>query len=98
MNRQPWQIYFDEFERRAARVPDQLFERDEAFSSAAHDAYRATADHLSREERWEDGRTLVVTHAFGQTVKEWIGRGEYDWEALRERLRVQWEEWNGVSD
>jgi hypothetical protein len=97
MERQPWEIYFDEFERRAARVPEQLFEREQAFSDAAHEAYRATADRLTREERWDDDRTLVITHAFGQTLKEWITHGDYDWGSLRERLRVRWEEWQGDS-
>lgn len=86
MSRPAWQIYYDEFHRLAARVPDQRFGREDAFAEAAHRAYRTTADHLSRQEHWDDDRTLVMTHAFGQTVKEWIGRGHFDWDDLREQL------------
>ena len=89
MSRSAAQIYFDEFRRHAARVPEQRFGRDEAFAEAAHRAYRTTADHLSRHEHWDDDRTLLVTHAFGQTVKEWIGRGGNDWEDLRDRLNAR---------
>lgn len=90
---QPWQIYYDEFERRAGRASDQRFGRDEALKEAAHGAYRATADRLSREANWDDDRTLVVTHAFGETVKRWIDRGVLDWDGLRHDLRARWEKW-----
>lgn len=86
MNRPAWQIYYEEFHRLAARVPDQRFGRDDAFAEAAHLAYRTTADHLTRHEQWDDDRTLVVTRAFGQTVKEWIARGRFEWDDLREQL------------
>jgi hypothetical protein len=90
MDREPWQIYFDEFARRAGPITGQHFDRDSALAEAAHDAYRITADTLSRTDGWSDDRTLLVTHAFGQTVKEWIAAAEHDLDALKERLRERW--------
>ena len=88
-----WEVYYDELRRRAEREPK--FGREEAMAEAAHEAYRATADHLTRTG-WPDDRALVVTHAFGETVKAWMRSPgpERDWEALRERLRQRSEEWN----
>jgi len=90
---EPWEIYYDELRRRAGDTERRLFDREEAIAEAAHGAYRATADRLTNGEGWADDRVLVVRHAFGQTVKEWIARGAEDWEALRERLKARWAEW-----
>lgn len=92
--RQAWEVYFDELERRAGvAAGERTFGRVEAIAEAAHEAYRATADHLTREQGWADDRVLVVTHAFGETVKEWLARGGHDWDGLRERLRERSAEW-----
>ena len=91
---EPWEVYYDELRRRAGPAVAQRFGRDEAIAEAAHEAYRVTADRLSNDGGWEDDRVLVVTHAFGQTVKEWIARGADDWEGLRERLKARWAEWS----
>lgn len=88
--REAWQVYFDELRRRGGRQP--RFGREQALAEAAHAAYRATADHLTRAGV-PDERALVVTHAFGETVKEWLARGGQDWEALRERLKLRSAEW-----
>ena len=93
----PWQIYYDEFHRLAADVPRHMFDRERAFAEAAHEAYRATANHLSTDENWDDDRTLVLTHAFGQTVKQWIEAGNHDFAELRDRLRARWESWSHPS-
>ena len=95
---EPWEVYYEELRRRAGGAGARLFGREEAIAEAAHEAYRRTADRLSNEAGWEDDRVLVVTHAFGQTVKDWLGRGVDDWEALRERLRDRWAEWSEPDD
>jgi hypothetical protein len=84
-----WQIYYDAFHRRAARIPEQRFGRDEAFARAAHEAYRTTANHLTRDQAWDDDRVLVLTHAFGKTVQDWIARGTCDWSVLRDELEAR---------
>jgi hypothetical protein len=89
--KQSWEIYFDELRRRAEREPK--FGRDEAIAEAAHEAYRATADRLTHAGVSDD-RALVVTHAFGETVKQWIARGGSDWDGLREKLRARAAEWS----
>jgi hypothetical protein len=96
MSQEPWEIYYDAFERRAARIPAQLFERERDFAEAAHDAYRFTADRLSEHDHWDPDRTLLVTRAFGQTVKEWIAAGQHDLPALRDQLRARWSTLTGV--
>jgi hypothetical protein len=88
--KQAWEVYFDELRRRAEREP--RFEREDAIAEAAHEAYRWTADHMTRAG-WPDDRTLVVTHAFGETVKAWLARPDRDWDALRDELRARSEEW-----
>jgi hypothetical protein len=89
---EPWEIYYEELRRRAGDADRQRFDRAQSIAEAAHGAYRATADRLTNGEGWADDRVLVVTHAFGQTVKEWLARGE-DWEALREGLKARWADW-----
>jgi hypothetical protein len=88
-----WEIYYGELRRRAGRADEQMFGRDDAIVEAAHEAYRATADRLSAEAGWDDDRVLVVTHAFGQTVKEWVADGAKDWDGLRDRLQERWRAW-----
>jgi hypothetical protein len=89
--RQAWEIYYDELRRRTEREP--RFGREQAIAEAAHEAYRATADHLTRTG-WSDDRALVVTHAFGETVKAWLAGSGRDWDGLREQLRARSTEWN----
>lgn len=88
-----WEIYYDELRRRAGSADRQRFGRDDAIAEAAHEAYRATADRLTAESGWDDDRVLVITHAFGQTVKEWVTSGANDWDALRDSLKKQWHDW-----
>jgi hypothetical protein len=88
--KQPWEVYFDELRRRAE--PEPRFGRNEAIAEAAHEAYRVTADHLTRSG-WSDDRALVVTHAFGETVKQWLARPGRDWESLRQRLEQRSADW-----
>ena len=89
-----WEIYYDELRRRAGG--ERRFGQAEAVAEAAHGAYRATADRLTADG-WPDERVLVLTHAFGETVREWIGRGDGDWEGLRERLRERAAQWRDGS-
>jgi hypothetical protein len=90
---EPWEVYYEELRRRAGGARVQRFDREETIAQAAHEAYRVTADRLTNDGGWADDRVLVVTHAFGQTVKEWIARGGEDWEGLREGLKARWAEW-----
>jgi len=92
-----WEIYFAEFQRRAARVPGQKFGREEAFAEAAHDAYVYTADRLTAEG-WDDDRTLHLVRGLNQAAGEWIERDGASWEALRERLAAMAAQAEGSSD
>ena len=87
---QAWQRYFDNFRIRAERVPEQHFGRGDAYAEAAHDAYRATADHLTREEGWSDDRTLNVMRALNQATQNWIQRDDGSWDDLHGRLERTW--------
>lgn len=87
-----WELYYDEVHRRAARVPEQHFDRSRAFAEAAHDAYQNVADRLSREAQWTDDHTLHVMHALNAAMKQWIDCGDCDWEDLRRRLRTAGEQ------
>lgn len=90
-----WEQYYDEVYRRAARVPEQHFDRERAFAEAAHEAYRTVANRLSEEGDWSDDRTLHVTHGLNAAMKQWIDCGECSWEDLRARLRRAWEQAGG---
>jgi len=81
----PWHIYFDEFRRHAGRVPEQQFGRDEAFATAAHAAYRHTADRLTAEG-WNDERTLRLVRGLNEAAKTWIERDGESWSELRAGL------------
>jgi hypothetical protein len=93
MEQSPWEYYFDTFQSRAARVPDQAFGRSELLYEAAHDAYQTTANHLT-SSGWDEEEALIVTRMFGQVVKDWLARGQADLTGLRETLRRHYDEWN----
>jgi hypothetical protein len=92
MEQEPWQYYFDAFNARAARVPQEAFGRSEMLYEAAHDAYQNTTNHLTANG-WDEGAALTVTRMFGEIVKRWLARGE-DTDALRSELRDGYLEWN----
>lgn len=89
---QAWQRYLDNFRIRAERVAEQQFGRGDAYAVAAHDAYQATADHLTREEGWSDDRTLHVMRGLNQATQQWIERDGGSWDDLRDRLERVWRE------
>jgi hypothetical protein len=91
MEQQPWEYYFDNFNTRAVRVPEQAFGRSELLYEAAHDAYQTTTNHLTGSG-WDEEEALTITRMFGQVVKDWLARGE-SLGTLREQLRRQYEEW-----
>lgn len=91
---EPWKIYYEEFERRAAPIVRQSFDREDDLAKAAHEAYRITSNRLTEDERWEDDAVLALTRGFNQTTKEWIGSGKGEMEGLRERLETRWREWS----
>lgn len=80
-----WEIYYDEFHRLAERVPGQQFGRDEAYATAAHAAYRLTADRLTAEG-WTDDRTLHLVRGLNEATKGWIEGDGASWDGLRRRL------------
>ena len=92
MEQTPWEYYFDTFNTRAARVPEQAFGRSELLYEAAHDAYQTTTNHLTGSG-WNEEAALTVTRMFGQVVKDWLARGQTDLAALREDLRRQYDDW-----
>lgn len=85
-----WQVFFDNFQERARRVADQQFGRADAYAEAAHEAYRTTADHLTREHGWSDDRTLNVMRGLNHAASQWIAQDNGSWEDLRVRLQATW--------
>lgn len=92
MEQQPWEYYYDTFEKRAARVPGDAFGRDELLYEAAHDAYETTANELTGSG-WDEEEVLTVTRMFGQVVKDWLAHGGQDMSNLREDLRKHYDNW-----
>lgn len=92
MSQEPWEHYFNAFEKRAARVPDRAFGRAELLYEAAHDAYENTTNQLT-SSGWDEEEALTVTRLFGQVVKNWLARGHTDLEQLRASLRQQYNDW-----
>lgn len=82
-----WQIYLDEFRRRGEKAHGQRFGRQELLTEAAHDAYQATADQLTRDHGWSDDRTLVVMRGLNDAVRRWLDMGGMEWDALGEALQ-----------
>jgi hypothetical protein len=94
-----WQVYLDEFRRRAGPDHAQRFSRQERLTEAAHDAYQAAADLMIRQHGWRDEHTLVVMRGFNAGVKQWLATGSGDWDALARELRRREEEVrNGFGD
>ena len=92
MEQQPWELYFETFNRRAGRVPEHAFGRSELLYEAAHDAYQATANHMTGNG-WNEEEALTITRIFGQVVKDWLARGQTDLGHLREDLRKHYDDW-----
>lgn len=92
MEQLPWEYYFSIFSGRAARVPDVAFGRAELLYEVAHDAYQDTSNHLT-DSGWNEEEALMVTRIFGQVVKDWLARDGADLDQLRDRLRLQYDEW-----
>jgi len=80
-------VYFEEFRRRGEAAGTQRFGRQELLTEAAHDAYQATSDRLTREFGWEDERALVVLRGLNAAVKRWLDSGGGDWDVLHDSLR-----------
>lgn len=82
-----WQIYYEEFQRRGGPAAGQKFSRQEALTEAAHDAYQAASNRLTRDHGWDDERTLVVMRGLNGTVSRWVETGSDDWDTLRTELQ-----------
>lgn len=89
---EPWEIYAGELEARGKNVARAQFGREELLMELAHDAYQRTTDALT-ERGWDEEDALTLTRIFGQEVKDWMAADELDWDALRERLRERWKDW-----
>jgi hypothetical protein len=88
-----WELYYDDFRRRAARADGQRFERETLLAEAAHEAYRTTANALSEQHGWHEERALVVTRGMNDVVKRWIDGGAEDWDKLRISLQERSAAW-----
>jgi hypothetical protein len=77
-----WEIYLEEFRTRGARAHGQRFGRQEGLTEAAHDAYQAAADRMTREHGWSDDHTLVVMRGLNDAVRGWLHAGAGDWDEL----------------
>jgi hypothetical protein len=89
---EPWQYYLDELQRRTERIPPRAFGRAELVAEAAHDAYQATANHLTAAG-WHEEDALTVTRMFGQAVKQWLAADGESWDQLRNDLNRRYAEW-----
>lgn len=82
-----WQVYMDEFRRRAEPALGLQVGREDLMTTAAHEAYQAASDRLTREHGWEEEHALVVMRGLNGEVKQWLDQGDTDWQRLGERLR-----------
>jgi hypothetical protein len=82
-----WQIYLEEFRRRGQKAHGQRFGRQELLTEAAHDAYQAAADRMTRDHGWADEHTLVVMRGLNEAVRRWLEMGGADWDALGSELQ-----------
>jgi hypothetical protein len=82
-----WEVYLEEFRARGARAHGQRFSREEGLTEAAHDAYQAAADRMTREHGWSDEHTLVVMRGLNDAVRGWLDAGAADWDELGTELR-----------
>jgi hypothetical protein len=82
-----WQVYMEEFRRRGERAAAQEVGRDQLLSEAAHGAYQAAADRMTRDHGWPDEHTLVVMRGLNGAVQKWMSAPGADWTALGEELR-----------
>jgi hypothetical protein len=87
-----WQVYYEEFQRRGEPADAQRFGRQEMLTEAAHDAYQAAADRMTRDHGWGDEQTLVVMRGLNATVARWLDAGGADWNDLRDSLQRTEEE------
>lgn len=98
MNNEPWKEYFDEFRRRAERIPDDAFDRGTLLYEAAHDAYEKTTNDLTTNGV-DPERALVIGRMFGTVVKNWVERDGKNVSDLERDLRSQYTDWTaGESD
>jgi hypothetical protein len=82
-----WQVYLEEFRRRGDRAQAQQFDREQLLNEAAHDAYQAASDRMTREHGWTDEHTLVVMRGLNAAVRSWVRGGSSDWDVLRQDLQ-----------
>jgi hypothetical protein len=92
----PADIYYDQLRAHAGRANEQQFESEQALSEAAHEAYRQTADQLTRAG-WDEERALVVTRGMNEVVRGWLGRPDREWTDLREQLRGLAARWDAAA-
>lgn len=91
-------LYYEEFRRRGEAAASQQFGRQELLTEAAHDAYQATSDRLTRDFGWEDERTLVTMRGLNAAVKRWLDSGGSDWDELHASLRSREAEMDNGPD
>lgn len=84
MNAAP--IYMEEFRARAEQAEQQRFGRQAMLTEAAHDAYQAATDRLTRQHGWDTERALVVMRGLNAGVQRWLELGASDWDALHADL------------
>jgi hypothetical protein len=89
---QAWQVYLEEFRRRAADADMRRIGREELLTAAAHDAYEAAANRLTREYGWTDEHTLVVMRGLNAAVQQWLDLRGAGWDELTAELQRREEE------
>jgi len=94
-DREPWQLYFEDFRERARRIPADSFERGALLYEAAHDTYEQTTNRLTANGLPAE-HALVIGRLFGAVVKSWVDRGENDVDRLQSELRTHYEQWHNA--
>ena len=95
---QAWQVYLEEFRSRAGDPAGPRFERKELLGEAAHDAYQAASNRLTREHGWDDEHTLVIMRGLNAAVRTWLDRGDGWDELVAELQRREGEMDHGFGD
>ena len=79
-------VYLQEFRARAEEADVRRFGRQELLTEAAHDAYQAASDRLTRDYGWRDEHTLVVMRGLNDAVRGWLDTGGAGWDELEAEL------------
>jgi len=91
---EPWQIFFEEFQRRLDDVPERELSRVTDLEAAASEAYEETTEILSTEEGYGENEARSLAEAFARVLDRWIETSDdLSMDELEERLEARQQEW-----